>query len=86
MSPNQNRTRVVVIGGGPGGYPAAFYASDLGMDVTLVDLDLWARSVAPHGLPGDDLFVDYCHMNEEGYWLAGAEVSRVIQESGILSH
>jgi hypothetical protein len=55
-------------------------------NVTLVDLDLWARSVAPHGLPGDDLFVDYCHMNEEGYWLAGAEVSRVIQESGILSH
>jgi len=39
VSPNQNRTRVVVIGGGPGGYPAAFYASDLGMDVTLVDLE-----------------------------------------------
>ncbi len=28
---------VVVIGGGPGGYAAAFYAADLGMDVTLID-------------------------------------------------
>ena len=30
---------VVVIGGGPGGYTAAFMASDLGQKVTLVDLD-----------------------------------------------
>lgn len=30
---------LVVIGGGPGGYPAAFYAADLGMDVTLVDME-----------------------------------------------
>ncbi len=32
-----NGKRVVVIGGGPGGYPAAFLASDLGMQVTLVE-------------------------------------------------
>jgi dihydrolipoamide dehydrogenase len=31
--------KVVVIGGGPGGYAAAFYAADLGMSVTLVDLE-----------------------------------------------
>ncbi|MDO9635287.1 MAG: dihydrolipoyl dehydrogenase [Paludibacter sp.] len=30
---------IVVIGGGPGGYAAAFYASDLGMNVTLVDME-----------------------------------------------
>jgi dihydrolipoamide dehydrogenase len=30
---------LVVIGGGPGGYPAAFYAADLGLDVTLIDLE-----------------------------------------------
>jgi len=30
---------VVVIGGGPGGYAAAFVAADLGMQVTLIDLE-----------------------------------------------
>jgi dihydrolipoamide dehydrogenase len=30
---------VLVIGGGPGGYPAAFLAADMGMNVTLVDLE-----------------------------------------------
>ncbi len=32
-------TGVVVIGGGPGGYAAAFRAADLGLDVTLIDTD-----------------------------------------------
>ena len=32
-------TDVLVIGGGPGGYAAAFHAADLGLDVTMVDLD-----------------------------------------------
>jgi dihydrolipoamide dehydrogenase len=32
-------TQLVVIGGGPGGYAAAFYAADLGMQVTIVDLE-----------------------------------------------
>lgn len=30
-------TQLVVIGGGPGGYPAAFLAADLGLQVTIVD-------------------------------------------------
>ena len=30
-------TQIVVLGGGPGGYAAAFYAADLGMQVVLVD-------------------------------------------------
>ena len=29
--------QLVVIGAGPGGYPAAFYAADSGMDVTIID-------------------------------------------------
>lgn len=33
------QTDLVVIGAGPGGYAAAFYAADLGMTVTLVDLE-----------------------------------------------
>lgn len=32
-----DKTQLVVIGAGPGGYPAAFLAADLGMDVTLID-------------------------------------------------
>src|SRR5690625_4439017 len=33
----QNVAQVVVVGGGPGGYAAAFAAADLGLQVTLVD-------------------------------------------------
>src|SRR6188474_2884182 len=33
-------TSVVVIGGGPGGYAAAFLAADLGMQVALVDTEV----------------------------------------------
>ena len=32
-----NSTQLAVIGGGPGGYAAAFLAADLGMQVTLID-------------------------------------------------
>ena len=32
-----NARQLVVIGGGPGGYPAAFLAADLGMKVTMID-------------------------------------------------
>jgi dihydrolipoamide dehydrogenase len=33
------KTRLLVLGAGPGGYPAAFLGAELGMDVTLVDTD-----------------------------------------------
>jgi dihydrolipoamide dehydrogenase len=36
-TPNSQRTQVAVLGAGPGGYAAAFYAADLGMRVTLID-------------------------------------------------
>lgn len=39
MNQNGNSTELAVVGGGPGGYPAAFLAADLGMQVTLIDLD-----------------------------------------------
>ncbi|MCK5260002.1 MAG: dihydrolipoyl dehydrogenase [Candidatus Omnitrophica bacterium] len=38
MNTDKN-TQLLVIGGGPGGYPAAFLAADLGMEVTIVDIN-----------------------------------------------
>ena len=35
-SDSKTPTKIIVLGAGPGGYAAAFYAADLGMDVTLV--------------------------------------------------
>src|SRR5436853_4959237 len=35
-----SKTQVVIIGGGPGGYAAAFMAADLGLQTTLVDMEL----------------------------------------------
>ena len=32
-----DKKRVVILGGGPGGYTAAFLAADLGMNVSLID-------------------------------------------------
>ena len=37
MTSEPTATRLLVLGAGPGGYPAAFLAAELGMDVTLVD-------------------------------------------------
>src|SRR5690606_22894649 len=33
------KTQVAILGGGPGGYAAAFMAADLGLDVTLIDVE-----------------------------------------------
>lgn len=40
MSETADRAQLIVIGAGPGGYPAAFLAADLGMDVTLIDPEI----------------------------------------------
>ncbi|NLN94039.1 MAG: dihydrolipoyl dehydrogenase [Candidatus Hydrogenedens sp.] len=34
-----DKTYLAVIGGGPGGYAAAFHGADLGLDVTLIDIE-----------------------------------------------
>lgn len=39
MTSTMNSTQVAVIGAGPGGYAAAFMASDLGKQVTLIDFE-----------------------------------------------
>ncbi|MBI2486942.1 MAG: dihydrolipoyl dehydrogenase [Deltaproteobacteria bacterium] len=40
MNEKMKSTQLAVIGGGPGGYPAAFLAAGLGMEVTLIDMEL----------------------------------------------
>ncbi len=40
MAEQADKTQLVVIGGGPGGYAAAFLAADLGMRVALVDVEV----------------------------------------------
>jgi dihydrolipoamide dehydrogenase len=39
MPDEMKQTQLLVIGAGPGGYPAAFYAADHGLKVTMVDSD-----------------------------------------------
>ncbi|MGH9581215.1 MAG: FAD-dependent oxidoreductase, partial [Terriglobales bacterium] len=39
MAEGKASTQLAVVGGGPGGYAAAFLAADLGMDVTLIDAE-----------------------------------------------
>ena len=48
MADTKAKTRVVVIGGGPGGYAAAFRAADNGLDVTLVELEANPGGVCLH--------------------------------------
>jgi len=40
----------------------------------LADLERRAEDLSPHGLPGSNLFVDYCHLNWHGYY----EMTQVI--------
>src|SRR5258708_36789284 len=42
---NNSNLRVAIIGGGPGGYAAAFLAADLGIKVTLIDPEVNPGSV-----------------------------------------
>ena len=48
MGELEQETRLLVIGGGPGGYAGAFRAADLGLEVTLVDRDPRPGGVCLH--------------------------------------
>jgi len=45
-------------------------------DVMMADFERIAVKNSPHGLPGDELFADYCHMRWRGYYLCAREAVR----------
>jgi lysophospholipase L1-like esterase len=55
-----------------------------GEGVYLVDLDRAVRVVADQGLPGADLFVDVCHMNQRGYGIVAEAMWHALKDSGLL--
>ena len=71
-APVAERAKVVVVGGGPGGYEAALVAAQLGADVTVVDRDgLGGAAVLTDVVPSKTL-------------IATAEVMTLVGESGEL--
>ncbi len=53
--------------------------------VTLVDLDRAARdpNLCDSGAPGEELFLDYCHMHHEGYRIMADVVLQAMLEAGV---
>lgn len=51
--------------------------------VHLVDLEAAARRASPQGIPGPELFVDYCHMNWRGYALMAEELRAALGRAGV---
>ncbi len=72
MGNNERMTRVVIVGGGPGGYESALVAAQLGAEVTVVDRD---------GLGGSAVLTD-CVPSKT--LLATSEVMTLAADSGML--
>lgn len=51
--------------------------------VHLVDFEAAAEALSPGGVPGPELFFDYCHMNWVGYAAMADVVRKTMQEAGI---
>jgi len=50
----------------------------------LADLDEAAIATIDTGLVGDELFLDFCHMNWRGYGLMASTIAEVLAEQGLL--
>ncbi|MCO4771251.1 MAG: hypothetical protein KDA24_14555 [Deltaproteobacteria bacterium] len=50
---------------------------------SFVDLQESAQELASQGIPGDDLFVDSCHMNWRGYRAMGAALADAAWKAGL---
>ena len=53
--------------------------------IRFVDLADAANAASKQGVPGDELFVDSCHMNWRGYSHVGAALADALHEAGIAS-
>lgn len=51
--------------------------------VVLVDLERAAERASPGGVPGPELFVDYCHMTQYGYALMADEIVATAQRASL---
>ena len=49
-----------------------------GPGVSVLDLEVLMRGYAHDGIPGNDLFHDYCHMNLRGNKISGFEIAREV--------
>lgn len=52
--------------------------------VGVVDFVAATRAAAPDGVPGDDLFLDDCHLNESGSAVAALAVARALAADGVV--
>lgn len=76
------RTQLLVLGGGPGGYAAAFLAADAGMDVTLVEQSarLGGTCLLQGCIPSKALLhvthvaAELAHLHDDGWGIVNAHV------------
>lgn len=52
-------------------------------NVALVDLATAADALSPGGIPGPEIFTDYCHMNWQGYAQMADEILSVMQREKV---
>ena len=52
--------------------------------VHLLDLEAAAERAADDGVPGYDLFLDFCHMNWRGYALMASEIIATLEAAGLM--
>ncbi len=50
----------------------------------LIDLEAAAQGLSPQGLPGPELFIDYCHLNWRGYAAMTEELVATLEVAGVL--
>lgn len=53
-------------------------------NLPLIDFEKALENASPHGIPDERYFVDFHHMNWQGYELLAREAARVLLETGVI--